>query len=75
MEYSSLQDVLGRSEDHGEPSPISPAKPQLAVEDFKIVQMTIKDADDKGRILWQVKDWHMDDPDTEQTVEFPKEML
>ena len=49
--------------------------PRINEDDFKIVEMTIKDANNKGKILWQVKQWGLQDSETEKKVEFPAEML
>ena len=74
MDFSSIDDVLGG--EHGEESSPNPTfKASMHAEDFKIIQMTIKDADNKGKVLWQVNNWSLDDPETEQCVYFPAEML
>lgn len=53
----------------------SSTKASMHAEDFKIIQMTIKDADNKGKILWQVSDWSLDDPERVLDLTFPSEML
>ena len=67
MDFSSMDDVMGG--EHGEESSPNPTfKASMNAEDFKIIQMTIKDADNKGKVLWQVNNWSLDDPETEQCV-------
>lgn len=70
-----MDDVLGCGSRSQDSSPVPAVKPGLSEDEFKLVQMTIKDADDKGRVLWQVEDWNISSPETEQAVQFPKEML
>lgn len=67
MDFSSIDDVL-RGEHGEESSPNPTCKASMHAEDFKIIQMTIKDADNKGKVLWQVNNWSLDDPETEQCV-------
>lgn len=46
----------------------------MAKEEFKIVLMTIKDADNPSNLLWKVENWDVSN-DEEIPVQFPKEML
>lgn len=54
-----MDDVLSGNADKGMKAPSQPDPGMWTSEDFKIVQMTMKDAYDKGRVLWQVKDWSL----------------
>lgn len=74
MDYSSIDDVMG--DKHGEESSPNPTtKAFIPADEFKIIQMTIKDAENKGKVLWQVNNWSLDDPESEQCVMFPAEIL
>ena len=67
MDYSSIEDVMG--DKHGEESSPNPtSKAFILADDFKIIQMTIKDAENKGKVLWQANNWSLDDPESEQCV-------
>ena len=45
-----------------------------SAEDFKLVQMVMKDADDRETTFWEAKDWDLSIKD-EQKVELPAKML
>ena len=47
---------------------------KLLPEEFSIVQMSIKDADDRNTVFWTVKDWDLSNPQ-EQRVELPAAIM
>ena len=68
MEYSSMNDVMGGGDGGEKSSPNASTNAHISKDDFKIVQMTLKDAENRGKVLWQANDWSLDDPENEKQV-------
>ena len=43
-------------------------------EDFKLIYMAMKNADDRSTVFWEGKDWNVMDT-SEKKVELPADML